>query len=320
MEINSKNIKMWSKLGARGTFGVAMLELGKELDNLVVLTSDLGITSGLDRFKNNYPDKFINVGIAEQNMINIGAGLAKEGLNVFVTTFANFAAMRSYEQMRLSLGYMQMNVKVVGIGSGLSMGLFGNTHYGIEDLAILRATPGLTIISPADGAEIVKTVFEAAKYQKPVYIRLTGAMNNPIVYKENYSFEIGKGVLLKEGSDLTIIATGTMVYESLIAAEILQTKGIEARVINMHTIKPIDTEIINSAVRDTKLIVTVEEHSVIGGLGGAVAEYIGTLDNRARQVFIGLPDDFGRAGDYKYLLNKYGLTSEKIAKKIIESL
>lgn len=318
--INATNAKIWSKLGSRGTFGVAMLEFGDKTENLMVLTADLSTTSGLDRFKKAYPDKFLNVGIAEQNLIGIASGMAKEGKNVFVTTFSNFAAMRSYEQIRLGLGYMGLNVKVVGLASGMALGMFGNTHYGIEDIALMRAVPGLTVLSPADGVEIVKTVMAAAKHQGPVYIRLTGAMNNPVVYMEDYDFVIGRAVTLKDGGDITIIATGTMVYESLVAATILEEQSISATVVNMHTIKPLDTLVIGKACASSRLIVTVEEHGVIGGLGGAVAEYKSGIEKAPKQLFIGLPDSFGIAGDYKYLLNKYGLKGEQIAQKIKNEL
>jgi transketolase len=318
--INSMNARIWSKLGSRGTFGQAVLDHAESIENLMVLTADLSTTSGLDRFKNKYPDNFLNVGIAEQNMIGIAAGMAKEGKTVFATTFSNFAAMRSYEQIRLSLGYMGLNVKVVGLAGGMAMGMFGNTHYGIEDLTLMRAIPGLTVLSPADGIEIVKTVMAAAEFKGPVYIRLSGAMNNPIVYKEDYEFTIGKAVTLREGTDITIIATGTMVYESLVAAKILGEASISATVVNMHTIKPLDTVVIDKACATSRLIVTVEEHGMIGGLGGAVAEYKAILVNAPKQLFIGLPDKFGKAGEYKFLLNKYGLVGDQIAQKIKDTL
>jgi transketolase len=296
-----------------------MQAVGKENENIMVLTADLSTTSGLDRFRKEYPNKFLNVGIAEQNMIGIAAGLAKEGKNVFATTFSNFAAMRSYEQVRLNLGYMHFNVKVVGLAGGLAMGMFGNTHYGIEDIALMRAVPGLTVLSPADGAEIIKSIAAAVEFHGPLYIRLTGTMNNPIVYSEDYDFSIGRAVTLLEGNDVTLIATGTMVFESLIAAKILNESSISTRVVNMHTIKPLDTSIVDLACKTSKLIVTVEEHGIIGGLGGAVAEYKAGLKNTPPQIFIGLPDKFGNAGEYKFLLNKYGLTGEKIALKIKNS-
>jgi len=313
------NATVWSRLGSRGTFGLALTDLAGECDDLMALTADLAITSGLGRFQAQYPEKFINVGIAEQNMLGIGAGMAKEGKNVFVTTFATFAAMRSYEQIRVHLGYMGINLKVVGLASGLAMGMFGNTHYGIEDLALMRAVPGLLVLSPADGAEIVKTIQAMARYKGPAYIRLSGAMNNPAVYGEEYDFQVGKAVTLREGGgDVTIIATGTMVHESLAAAKLLAERGVSAAVVNMHTIKPLDTSVIDKACACSRLIVTVEEHSVIGGLGGAVAEYKSRLPKAPGQLFIGLPDQFGKSGEYKYLLEKYGLLGNQIAERIMK--
>jgi len=320
LEITSSNTRQWSRLGSRGVFGQAILALAETKKNLMVLSADLGNSSGLDRFKNAYPDKFLNVGIAEQNMIGIAAGLAKENFVVFATSFAPFIAMRSSEQIRMNLGYMNLNVKAVGIGSGISMAFLGNSHYGIEDATIMRSIPNMTVVSPADCAEIVKTVFAAAEYAGPMYIRLTGAANNPVVYKEDYHFEIGKAITLREGSDVTIIANGTMVYESLEAAKILDSQGISSTVVNMHTIKPLDTSVIAKAAASSKMIVTVEEHSIIGGLGGAVAEYKSTLRHTPPQLIIGLPDIFGKAGEYRYMLEKYGLTGTGIAKTITGSL
>jgi transketolase len=306
-------------MGQRSTFGITMLELGRDNDNLFVLTADLCSTSGLDRFRALYPEKLLNVGIAEQNLVGIAAGLAKEGNLVFATTFANFAAMRSYEQVRLNLGYMGFNIKLVGLGSGFAMGMFGNTHYGIEDIALMRAIPGLCVLSPADCTEVVKAIEAAAQYSGPIYIRLTGVANNPIVYKEDYSFVIGKAVTLRTGSDITIIATGSMIYHALEAAKKLEYQGISAAVIDMHTIKPLDTDVVRAACVTSKLIVTVEEHSVIGGLGGAVAEYLCGLPYAPRQLIIGIPDAFQNVGDYPYLLEQNGLTGAQIAEKIAGS-
>ena len=320
LEITSSNARQWSRLGSRGVLGQAILALAETKQNLMVLSADLGNSSGLDRFKNAYPDKFLNVGIAEQNMIGVAAGLAKEGFVVFATSFAPFISMRCCEQIRMNLGYMTLNVKAVAIGSGVAMAYLGNSHYGIEDASIMRSIPNLTVVSPADCAEIIKTVFAAAEYEGPMYIRLTGAGNNPIVYKEDYNFKIGKAITLREGSDITIIANGTMVYESLEAAKLLELQGLSATVVNMHTMKPLDTSVIDKAVASSKLLVTVEEHSVVGGLGGAIAEYKTALRNAPPQLIIGLPDKFGKAGDYKYLLEKYGLTGEHIARKIRVSL
>lgn len=318
IEISSLNIKMWSKLGPRGVFGVAMLELGKELENLMVITADLANTSGLDRYRQAYPNQFLNVGIAEQNMLGIASGMAKEGKNVFVTSFSTFASMRSYEQIRFHLGHMGLNVKVVGLASGLAMGMFGVSHYGFEDIALMRAVPGLTVISPADGVEVIKVFSELAHFYGPAFVRLTGVLNNPIVYQRDYDFKIGKAVILKSGTDVSLIASGTMVYESLMAAKLLEEFSISAEVINMHTLKPLDISVISQACEHSELIVTIEEHSTIGGLGGAVAEYKATLKKSPPQIFIGLPDKFDKAGEYKYLLEKYGLTAKQIAEKVVK--
>lgn len=317
LEITPANARQWSRLGSRGVFGQAILALAETQENLMVLSADLGNSSGLDRFKTAYPEKFVNVGIAEQNMIGVAAGLAKEGFAVFATSFAPFIAMRASEQIRMNLGYMNQNVKAVAIGSGVAMAFLGNSHYGLEDAAIMRSIPNLTVVAPADCAEIIKTVFAAAKFEGPMYIRLTGAANNPVVYQEDYEFEIGKAITLREGSDITLIANGTMVYESLEAAKALEAQGVSATVVNMHTIKPLDTAVLDKAIASSKLIVTVEEHSVIGGLGSAVAEYKTAFRNAPPQLIIGLPDKFGKTADYKYLLNLYGLVGEQIAQKVL---
>ncbi len=281
-----------------------------------MVSGDLGDSSGLSRFKNTYPDRFINVGIAEQNMIGVAAGLAKEGYNVFATSFAPFITLRSGEQIRMNLGYMELNVKAVAIGSGLSMAFLGNSHYGLEDMAIMRSIPNLTIVSPADCAEIVKVVHAAANFKGPMFIRLTGAVGNPPVYTEEYNFEIGKSITLKEGSDITIFSIGSMVYESLEAAKILDKTGISAKVVNMHTLKPCDYDAIDLAISSSKAIITVEEHTIMGGLGSVIAEYKAKFTNSPAQLIIGLPDRFGKTAEYRFLLEKYRLVGEKIAEDI----
>ena len=281
-----------------------------------MVSGDLGDSSGLSRFKKTYPDRFINVGIAEQNMIGVAAGLAKEGYNVFATSFAPFITLRSGEQIRMNLGYMELNVKAVAIGSGLSMAFLGNSHYGLEDMAIMRSIPNLTIVSPADCAEIVKVVHAAANFKGPMFIRLTGAVGNPPVYTEEYNFEIGKSITLKEGSDITIFSIGSMVYESLEAAKILDKTGISAKVVNMHTLKPCDYDAIDLAISSSKAIITVEEHTIMGGLGSVIAEYKAKFTNSPAQLIIGLPDRFGKTAEYRFLLEKYRLVGEKIAEDI----
>ena len=316
MEINEKNIKIWSTIGPRATLGMAALELAKKIDNLMFLTCDVSTSAGLDRFRKTYPDKYLDVGIAEQNMIGIAAGLASENFNVITTTFAPFQTMRCCEQIKVNLGYMKQKVCMVGIASGLVLGTLGYTHCCIEDVGALRSIPGLTIISPADSLETVKALEAAIKFQGPTYIRLTGSSNNPIVYKKDYDFEIGKSITLKDGKDVIIFCTGAMVAESLEAAKILDTKKISTKVINIHTLKPIDKKAIEEACH-SKLIVSVEEHNVIGGLGSAISEYKSSLENAPKQLFLGVKDLYGKGGSYKFLLEKHRLQSEKIVEDIL---
>lgn len=319
-EINLSNARQWSRIGSRGVFGQAILAVAEHHPDMMVMSADLGNSSGLDRFKKSYPNQFLNIGIAEQNMIGVAAGLAKEGYNVFATSFAPFITMRAAEQVRMNLGYMGMNVKAVAIGSGVSMAFLGNSHYGIEDAAVMRSIPNITVVSPADCAEIFKTVQAAAKFEGPMYIRLTGAVGNPPVYTEDYSFEIGKAVILREPAEVTFIATGSMVYESLEAAKLIEQSGVKAGVINMHTIKPLDIDAVESALQHSKVIVTVEEHSVIGGLGSAVAEYKALKRNAPPQLLLGLPDKFDVTGDYRFLLDRHGLVATKISNKVLAFL
>ncbi len=317
MEINHLNIKIWSKLGQRGAvFGHAIFEVAENHENVMVLSADLAYLSGLERFIKKYPTKFINTGIAEQNMLGISAGLAQEGKIVFCTTYATFVTMRSCEQMRHYMGYMKSNIKVIGSGAGLIMTFSGNTHYTIEDIAIIRAIPNIVVISPADALEAIKAVYASAEYQGPVYIRLTGGLNNPIVYKEDYKFKIGSAIELKSEGDFTLFATGSMVSNALKAAEILKCKDIQLRVVNIHTIKPIDIESIVYHNSISKLLISVEEHGIIGGLGGAISEVISNLSNAKPLLRIGIADSFFHSGDYHYLLEINSLLPEQIAANI----
>lgn len=310
-----REIRTWSMLGSCGAFGIAAMELPEIDSKSVVLTSDLCTYSSLDRFRVKYPDKFFNFGIAEQNMIGVAGGFAKEGFIPFATTYASFAASRCLDQVRVNMGYMKLGIKLVGLTSGLSVGILGATHMSIEDLAVMRSIPNITVLSPADCTETVKCVLAAAKTEGPVYLRLSGPMNNPVVYKEDYSFEIGKSITLREGDDVVIFATGTMVYNSLKAAERLAEMGISCRVIDMHTIKPLDVEAVKEAY-DSKLIVTVEEHSIIGGLGGAVAEVLAEMDEHPKLLRIGINDEFKHAGTYEYMIEEYGLSVANITENI----
>ena len=319
MEINEKNIKMWSTIGSRATLGIAALELAKKIDDLMVLTCDVSTSAGLDRFKKTYPEKYLDLGIAEQNMIGVAAGLASEKFNVITTTFAPFQTMRCCEQIKVNLGYMKQKICMVGIASGLSLGTLGFTHCCIEDIGILRSIPGITIISPADSLETVKALEAAVKSNNSIYLRLTGSSNNPIVYKKDYKFEIGKSITLNEGKDVTIFCAGSMVYKSLEASKILEKENISCKVVNMHTVKPIDKKAIEQSC-DSKLIVSVEEHNIIGGLGSAIAEYKSSLRKSPKQLFLGVKDTYSKGGNYKFLQEKHRLTAEKIVQDILLSI
>lgn len=316
MIVNERNIKIWSTIGSRATFGITALELAKEIDNLMVLTCDVSTSAGLDRYRKTYPNKYLDLGIAEQNLIGVAAGLASENFNVITTTFAPFQTIRCCEQIKVNIGYMKQKICMVGIASGLALGTLGFTHCCIEDVGILRAIPGITIISPADSLETVKAIQSAVKSQTSTYVRLTGVSNNPIVYEKDYDFKIGKSIKLVEGKDLTIFASGTMVYNSIQAAKILKKDNIHCTVINMHTIKPLDKQAVEEACRNSKLLVSVEEHNVIGGLGSAIAEYKSSIEKSPKLVILGVNDYYSKGGEYQFLQNEYGLTPNKIVDNI----
>lgn len=317
MELTKQNIRIYSLLGSHRTFGQIALDFPKIDDKIIVMVADQCSPAGLEYFNTQYASHYYNVGIAEQNMIGIAAGLAKEGFKPFVTAQATFATTRCYDQIKINMGYMNFGIKLVGLSSGLAIGQYGATHMSIEDIALTRAIPNMVILSPADCTETAKALLMAAKDNRPTYIRLSGWMNNPIVYKEDYDFEIGKAITLKEGVDIAVIATGTMVYNSLKAAKILEGQGISVKVVDMHTIKPLDIETVLACSR-TKLLVTVEEHSVIGGLGSAVAEVLSLQKEKSQQLIIGIADHYVKQGEYNYLVDNVGLSSEKIADKILK--
>jgi transketolase len=310
------NIRTWSMLGSAGTFGQAALGLPGVNSETLIVTADLRNFSGLDRFALTHPDRLINVGIAEQNMIGVAAGLCGEGFNVFATTYATFASARSADPVRVNMGYMGLGVKLVGLGAGFSVGVLGPTHISLEDLAFMRSIPNLTVISPADCGETVKAVQALADHPGPAYLRLGGNVPHPVVYSEEYEFCIGKAIRLRQGEDITIVATGPAVYESLEAAKLLLEQGLRAGVVNMHTIKPLDLEMLREVYATSRLVVTVEEHSILGGLGGAVAEHKSQYQSMPPQLIIGVRDYFPHAGDYRHLLSETGLTALQIAEQI----
>lgn len=320
MQIDKINSRIYSRLGQRGAiFGMSTLDVAKKDNKFVLLTADLAQLSGMDRYIKTYPEQFVNVGIAEQNLVGMAAGLAAEGFHPVVSTYATFLTMRACEQIRHYMGYMKLPIVAVGSGAGLSQGFAGNTHYTIEDISMMRAIPDITIFSPADAGAAVKLFEYAVSLQKPVYIRLTGNLNCPIVYKEKVDFSKRGSVVCKdtdECRDITIMAAGTMVSSALKAAEILDENGLKVAVVDMFQIKPIDEQAVIDA-SNGKLIVTVEEHNKMGGLGGAVAEVLSGLGVSTKLLRLGVNDCFDTACDYDGLLIQNRLTPKLIAEDIL---
>ena len=305
------------KIATRESYGNALVELGKKYDNLVVLDADLAGATKTGTFQKAFPERHIDCEIAECNMMGIAAGLATTGLVPFASTFAMFASGRAFEQVRNSIGYPHLNVKIGATHAGISVGEDGATHQCNEDLALMRTIPGMVVLNPSDDIEARAAVEAAYLHDGPVYLRF-GRLAVPVINdRPGYKFEIGKGIVLREGKDVSIIATGLCVNEALQAAEKLAADGVDAQVINIHTIKPLDKELIVSAAAKTGKVVTVEEHSVIGGLGGAVAEVLGE-NQPTKMLRIGIQDVFGESGTAQQLIQKYGLDSVSIYEKVNE--
>ena len=307
------------KIATRESYGNALAELGAEFPDLVVLDADLAAATKTSVFKKAFPDRHIDCGIAECNMVGIAAGLAATGKIPFASSFAMFAAGRAFEQIRNSVGYPKLNVKIGATHAGISVGEDGATHQCNEDIALMRTIPGMVVLNPSDDVEAKAAVRAAIEYEGPVYLRF-GRLAVPVINDTpDYKFEIGKGVVLKEGKDLTIVATGLCVNEALVAAELLEKDGINAKVINIHTIKPLDEELIIAAAKETGKVFTVEEHSVIGGLGSAVCDCL-SENAPTKVVKIGVNDVYGESGPAVELIKKYGLDGDSIYKKIKENM
>lgn len=305
------------KIATRESYGKALAELGTEHKDVVVLDADLAEATKTGIFKKAHPERFIDCGIAESNMMGVAAGLAAAGMVPFASSFAMFAAGRAFEQVRNSIGYPHLSVKIGATHAGISVGEDGASHQCNEDIALMRTIPGMTVICPSDDVEAKAAVKAAYEHDGPVYLRF-GRLAVPVINdRPDYTFELGKGVVLREGKDLTIIATGLPVYNCLEAAEKLAEDGIDAKVINIHTIKPLDEELVVAAAKETGKVVTVEEHSVIGGLGSAVCDVL-SEQAPAKVLKIGINDVFGESGPAAELLVKYGLDTESIYKKIKE--
>lgn len=308
-----------AKMATREAYGKALAEIGPQNENIVVLDADLSKSTKTADFKKVCPERFINMGIAEANMTTVAAGLATCGKIPFVSTFAIFAAGRAFEQIRNSIAYPKLNVKICATHAGLTVGPDGASHQSVEDISLMRSIPNMVVINPADGVETLAAIKAVAEYNGPCYVRLGRASVPVINDNEEYKFEIGKGVTLREGNDVAIIATGIMVDAALEAYNMLAEEGIKARIINIHTIKPIDEEIIIDAARECGSIVTAEEHSIIGGLGSAVAEVV-TSNCAAPVLRVGVKDTFGESGEPDELLQKYGLTPCDIVKAVKKAM
>ena len=303
-----------NKIATRESFGKALVELGKENENVVVLTADLAGATKTSLFEKEFPDRFINVGIAEQNMIGISAGLATTGKIPFASTFAMFAAGRAYDQIRNSVAYPKLNVKICGTHAGVTVGEDGATHQMLEDLSLMRSIPNMTVLCPSDDVQTKWAIKEMAKIDGPVYIRLA-RVATPIIYGKNQKFEIGKMVQIGDGTDATVFATGVEVAEALKAQEELKKKNIDIRVVDVHTIKPIDKEMIIKCAKQTKKLITIEDHSIIGGLGTAVCEVL-SEEFPTKVVRMGMKDRFGKSGKAEQLLKYFKLDCQAIIEEI----
>lgn len=302
---------MTDLVGTRDIYGETLARLGEFNQNIVVLDADLSASTKTGVFAKKYPERFFNMGVSEQDMMGTAAGLAASGKIPFASTFAIFATGRAWEQIRQSIAYPRLNVKIVASHGGITVGEDGASHQSIEDIALMRVLPNMTVIVPSDGVETNQVIETIIEYQGPVYVRVSRG-KTPLIFDESYRFEIGKGKVVLEGNDATVFTMGTMLYKSMEAARMLKEEGINIKVVNLSTIKPIDKELVIAAARETKAVVTVEEHSVIGGLGSAVAELLG----ENCPVFlsrIGIQDRFGMSGNAEDLLKYYGLTPESIA-------
>ena len=306
------------KKSTRQAYGEALVELGRQNNNIVVLDADLTKSTKTNLFQEAFPERHINVGIAEADLIGTAAGLATCGKIPFASTFAMFAAGRAFEQIRNTVAYPKLNVKIAPTHAGISVGEDGGSHQSVEDISLMRSIPGMVVLSPADATETKKMIFAAAEYNGPVYIRM-GRLDVPVLFDDSYDFQIGIANTIKEGTDVTILATGLMTARALEAAEKLQAEGVSVRVINVGTIKPLDGETVLKAAQETKFIVTAEEHSVIGGLGSAVSEFLSeTHPTLVKKV--GIYDVFGQSGKAEELLEKYELTATKLISVIKENL
>lgn len=320
LSMDTKAIRFLARMGARGVLGQAVYDWACDGNDFFTVSADLAHASGFSRIIQHFPEHFVDVGIAEQNMIGVAAGLANTNIPVVATTWAMFASARVADQVRNFMGYMQKNIKLVGMDSGFALARYSNSHSNPPDISIMRAIPGITILSPCDGLEIYKAVYESLRHPGPVYIRLTGQTLLPIVHKNpDFDFKIGKAIDLSDGQDVAILATGNIVKNAMDAAAILLEKDVSARVIDMHTIQPLDTDILDDLL-GYKLIVTCEEHLIHGGFGSSVAEYFCQKEKRPRQIIMGVDNCYPASGSTMYTTQSTGLSAEQIADTIMNNL
>ena len=314
MIFDKKKIKLYSTIGPRATFGIVMLDLIKNDNNIMVVTADVSTSAGLDRFRNQYSNNYIDVGISEQNLINVASGLSTFGYNIFTTTFAPFQTMRCLEQIKINQGYMKKKIIMVGLASGLVLGTLGYTHCCIEDIGVLRSIPNMTIISPADSFELAKALEASLSHDGPIYVRLTGGPSKNSVYEDDYNFKIGEPTILQEGDDGVIFSTGSITSNALLAVRELKEKyNINYLLVNIHTLKPLDSKVILKYCKNKKYIATIEEHSIIGGLNSAVSEILAKSNNNHKSYLpIAINDKYNNSGTYDFMLDKNGLSKDKL--------
>ena len=316
IEITKKNIRVWSMLGMRRILGPAMKDIIEQDRKVLFATADTGRYYAYDDLLRTYPENVVDVGIAEQNLIGASAGLQNEGFNVYAVTYATFLTSRALDQIRVNLGYMGLGVKLIGEAGGMCDGNFSATHMALEDISNTRNIPNMRVITPADGMELVKTLIALKDAAYPAYVRMTGRFPIPVIYREDYDFEIGKAVTLREGKDVVILSNGTLLGDVLKTAEMLAEKGVDCKVINLHTVKPLDEETLR-AVAGYRLVVTAEEHLLYGGLGSAVAEFYAQEPIRPRMLMLSVGTQYPKAQEYDDLLKTCGLTAPQMAESIL---
>ena len=319
IEITKKNIRVWSMLGMRRILGPAMKDIIEQDKKVLFATADTGRYYAYDDLLRTYPENVVDVGIAEQNLIGASAGLQNEGFNVFAITYATFLTARALDQIRVSLGYMGIGVKLIGEAGGMCDGNFSATHMGLEDISNVRNIPNMRVITPADGMELVKTLTALRDAEYPAYVRMTGRFPIPVIYKEDYDFRIGKAVTLREGKDIAFVSNGTLLGDVLKAADLLAEQGVDCKVVNLHTVKPLDEEALRE-IAGYKLVVTAEEHLLYGGLGSALAEFYAQEPVRPRMLMLSVGTEYPRAAEYPDLLKNCGLDAESMANRIIEEI